>query len=51
MKVTPTELAEVLIIEPAIYRDDRGAFMETYNERSGFPLVGARTTILSQAKM
>jgi dTDP-4-dehydrorhamnose 3,5-epimerase len=34
MKVTPTELAEVLIIEPVVYRDERGAFMETYNERS-----------------
>lgn len=34
MKVTPTDLAEVLIIEPTVYRDDRGAFMETYNERS-----------------
>lgn len=33
MKAIPTELAEVLVIEPVIYRDDRGAFMETYNER------------------
>jgi dTDP-4-dehydrorhamnose 3,5-epimerase len=34
MKAIPTELKEVLLIEPVIYRDDRGAFMETYNERS-----------------
>lgn len=34
MKVIQTELAEVLIIEPTVYRDDRGVFMETYNERS-----------------
>ncbi len=33
MKAIPTELAEVLVIEPVVYRDDRGAFMETYNER------------------
>ena len=32
MKVTPTEaLPEVLVIEPRIFRDDRGFFVETYH--------------------
>ena len=31
MKVTPTELPEVLLIEPRIFSDERGRFMETYN--------------------
>jgi dTDP-4-dehydrorhamnose 3,5-epimerase len=31
MNVTPTRLPEVLIIEPAVHRDDRGYFVETYH--------------------
>lgn len=30
MKVTPTNLPDVLIIEPDIFGDDRGYFLETY---------------------
>ena len=33
MKVTPTELPEVLLLEQAVFRDSRGYFMETYNQR------------------
>ena len=33
MKITPTDLPEVLIIEPDVHRDDRGFFLESYNER------------------
>lgn len=32
MKAIATRLAGVLIIEPAVYADDRGWFMESYNE-------------------
>lgn len=32
MKVTPTELPEVLIIEPARFSDARGSFFESFNE-------------------
>lgn len=43
MKIIETALPEVLVLEPAIYRDDRGAFFETYNERvlaaAGLPTV------------
>lgn len=31
MKVSATALPEVLLIEPRIFSDDRGRFMETYN--------------------
>ncbi|HVQ07458.1 MAG TPA: dTDP-4-dehydrorhamnose 3,5-epimerase [Allosphingosinicella sp.] len=34
MKVLETDLPEVKIIEPAVYTDDRGFFMETWNARS-----------------
>jgi dTDP-4-dehydrorhamnose 3,5-epimerase len=33
MRVVPTEIADVLIIEPRIFGDDRGFFFESYNER------------------
>lgn len=33
MKATPTALAGLLLIEPAVARDDRGAFFESYNRR------------------
>ncbi len=31
MKFTPTELAEVLVIEPDVFGDERGFFLETWN--------------------
>ena len=33
MKVLPTKLAGVYIIEPQVFYDDRGFFLETYNQR------------------
>jgi len=33
MKIETTRLPGVLLLTPAIYRDDRGAFMETFNLR------------------
>jgi dTDP-4-dehydrorhamnose 3,5-epimerase len=32
VKVTPTRLPEVLVIEPQVFSDERGFFMESYNE-------------------
>src|SRR5688572_7590607 len=32
LKVTATALPEVLLIEPRVFQDDRGFFLETYNE-------------------
>ncbi len=34
MKVIPTEIPDVLLLEPAVYRDSRGFFMESYNQRT-----------------
>ena len=34
MRFTETKLKEVIIIEPAVYGDHRGWFMETYNEEN-----------------
>ena len=32
MKLIPTDIRDVVIIEPAVFSDDRGWFMETFNE-------------------
>jgi dTDP-4-dehydrorhamnose 3,5-epimerase len=34
MKVVPTEMPEVLIIEPKVFEDDRGFFFESFNRRA-----------------
>ena len=34
MKVTPTALADVLLIEPRVFEDARGFFLESYNRRA-----------------
>lgn len=41
MKVTPTALPEVLLIEPAVHGDERGFFMESFNQRAFDAAVGA----------
>jgi dTDP-4-dehydrorhamnose 3,5-epimerase len=33
MKVTPTELPEVMLIEPQVFADQRGFFLESWNAR------------------
>jgi dTDP-4-dehydrorhamnose 3,5-epimerase len=34
MNVVPTEIPEVLIIEPKVFEDDRGFFFESFNRRA-----------------
>jgi dTDP-4-dehydrorhamnose 3,5-epimerase len=34
MKVTPGKLPEVLVLEPRVFGDDRGFFLESYNRRT-----------------
>ena len=34
MKVTPTAIADVLIIEPRVFGDERGFFYESFNQQS-----------------
>jgi dTDP-4-dehydrorhamnose 3,5-epimerase len=40
MKITPTSLPEVLILEPKVFGDSRGFFMESYNRRAFNEAVG-----------
>jgi dTDP-4-dehydrorhamnose 3,5-epimerase len=40
MKVIATDLPEVLILEPRVFGDDRGFFMESYNRRAFNEAVG-----------
>lgn len=40
MKIIPTDLPEVLILEPRVFGDERGFFMESYNRRAFNDAVG-----------
>ena len=40
MTVTPTEIPDVLLIEPRVFADDRGAFFESFNARAFAAAVG-----------
>ena len=40
MKAIPTAIADVLVIEPAVFGDARGAFFESWNQRAFDALVG-----------
>jgi len=40
MKVTPGALPEVLLLEPRVFGDDRGFFLESYNKRMFRELTG-----------
>ena len=40
MKVTQTKLDGVLILEPKVFGDDRGFFMESFNQRVFDEAVG-----------
>lgn len=46
MKVTPTALPEVLLIEPKVFGDDRGFFFESFNERAFDDAVGRPVTFV-----
>ncbi|MEA5576905.1 dTDP-4-dehydrorhamnose 3,5-epimerase [Anabaena sp. UHCC 0451] len=40
MKVVKTDIADVLIIEPQVFGDERGFFYESYNEKTFLEKVG-----------
>ncbi|MCX7142015.1 MAG: dTDP-4-dehydrorhamnose 3,5-epimerase [Proteobacteria bacterium] len=40
MRVTPTAIADVLVIEPEVFGDARGFFFESFNERAFAQLTG-----------
>lgn len=40
MQATPTAIPEVVILEPKVFGDDRGFFLESYNRQTFAELVG-----------
>jgi dTDP-4-dehydrorhamnose 3,5-epimerase len=41
MKITPTAIAGVLILEPKVFGDERGFFLESFNQQAFDAAVGA----------
>ena len=54
MQFYPTKLSDVVIVDPRVFDDKRGYFMETYNERefskSGFELRFVQTNMSSSKR-
>ncbi|MBE9116260.1 dTDP-4-dehydrorhamnose 3,5-epimerase [Lusitaniella coriacea LEGE 07157] len=46
MKVTPTTIPDVLIIEPRVFADDRGFFYESYNQKAFLDKAGIDTPLV-----
>jgi dTDP-4-dehydrorhamnose 3,5-epimerase len=42
MKVTPLEIPDVLLIEPAVFGDDRGFFFESFNQNKFEDAIGRK---------
>lgn len=40
MQITPTKIPDVLIIEPRVFQDDRGFFLESFSQRAFDKAVG-----------
>ena len=43
MNIIPTKIPDVVIIEPRVFGDDRGFFLESYNERAFAEATGVTT--------
>jgi dTDP-4-dehydrorhamnose 3,5-epimerase len=41
MNVTPTDISDVLVLEPKVFTDARGFFLESYNRRTFKQAIGA----------
>lgn len=46
MKVTPTRIPDVLVIEPKVFGDDRGFFFESFNQKAFNEAVGQEITFV-----
>ncbi len=46
MKVTPTAIPDVLILEPKVFGDHRGFFMESFNQKAFDEAVGHRVNFV-----
>jgi dTDP-4-dehydrorhamnose 3,5-epimerase-like enzyme len=42
MKIIPTSIPDVLIIEPTLFGDERGFFLESFNQRAFEKQTGVR---------
>lgn len=40
MKITPLSLTDLLLIEPDVFKDERGLFFESFNQRNFNQLIG-----------
>ncbi len=45
MKVTATAMPEVLVLEPKVFGDERGFFMESFNQKAFDEAVGLRSGV------
>ncbi|EMK6669035.1 dTDP-4-dehydrorhamnose 3,5-epimerase [Vibrio fluvialis] len=48
MKIIDTKIPDVKIIEPAVFGDDRGFFMETWQQKTFEELVSGKPTVFVQ---
>lgn len=46
LTVTPTSLADILILEPSVWKDDRGFFIESFNERDFLQATGLNVSFV-----
>ena len=46
MKVTPTRIPDVLLLEPKVFGDERGFFMESFNQKAFNAAVGREVTFV-----
>lgn len=46
MKVTPTAIPDVLVIEPKVFGDSRGFFFESFNQKSFNDATGLNETFV-----
>ena len=46
MKITATEIPDVVILEPQVYGDERGFFYESYNEKAFIEKTGFTTVFV-----
>jgi len=46
MKVIATDIPEVFIVEPQVFGDDRGFFMESFNQRAWEKVTGLKTSFV-----
>ncbi len=46
MKITPTAIPDVVMIEPRVFADDRGLFFESFNARAFAAAVGREVTFV-----